>query len=154
MTTTELLTARWIEKSGKSPEATFLKARQAANEVLKQNAGSPEVYAGLAELDRYDAEWRLRTNQPAVVVLEEGLQYTSKALRLNPQMGAALVTRAALLILKARATAEPVLRARLAGQAKEAVERAIKINRNGEPTWMPILVTAGELSSTQASRSR
>jgi hypothetical protein len=63
-------------------------------------------------------------------------------------MSAALATQGKLLLLKARDESRPALRARLARQAQQSVQRAIEINRNGEPIWKPLLAETASVAGS------
>ncbi len=145
---------------GDTPEAdaeirrAVAESRRMAKEL--QQLGEPHVR--LCEVLRHAVAARVRVPQPALAAettqwLAEGLGECDAALAYDPMMATAHANRGALLLAKAQRERDAEARQSAAAAAREALTRALAINKWRRREWEPLLYAAQALATADRAES-
>jgi serine/threonine protein kinase len=121
----QFLSARWEMKNKRSPENFFDHAIAHVEKCIELNQQESAAFLELASIYRRRAEWMIERGRPAIEWIEQGVQKTVEAEKINPQDAETLAIRSTLLKLKSREVRNPAL----AKQAEVLLQRALQSNR-------------------------
>jgi hypothetical protein len=142
----EILHIRWASRQHRLAAKDFEAARVPLLPLLDKDRVDPRLYQALAEIRALEAAWFLEGKKKGVEeAIRDGLAMAEKALALNPHMTTALLSRGDLLLVRARAAAEPGFRREEARGAEEALLAALRENPLLEREVQPTLAEARKL---------
>lgn len=150
----EILAARHAAAHGSEPAAPFAAASRWATRAIAANPTNPVGHQTLAEVARWQAAVVGDAGGTPRELVERGLAETDAALALNPEHAPSLLTRGALLLELAEATADPAARAPLVALAANAVQRALEANSQLSREAQPILDRLASLQSARRAGGR
>jgi serine/threonine-protein kinase len=143
----QILEGRWAAERGRDPRPAYAAAEATGRRGLALSEGkSVETLLILADVFRRRAEWLVQRHASAAVEVREGLALAARALKLNPKLAPAVAVEGTLHLLAARAAGQPQERAASAGRAREALSRALALDRNLERELKPLLDEATRLA--------
>ena len=145
--TLELLEARWAVSQHRDPEKSFDAATVTTQRALTLLGGkSAEALQGLAEINRFRAEWLQKQQQSAATVVRRGLELIARARVENPESTEALAIEGVLRLLDARAARDRATRVAVATQARLSLEQALAKDAFLEREYRPALAEATRLA--------
>lgn len=125
------LLASWLIKNNRPAEASLRASDRSFEAALEINPNAWQARTGVAELCRWRVEEQQRGQaRDTGEIIAAGMKAADQALSINPRAARAMLTKGLLLLLAARraqtgAPARDALRL-----AREALESAVKANRN------------------------
>lgn len=135
----ELLALHWTLDHDRPAHTLFdLSRTQLFRDLLSRGRDDPHVYRVVAEYRALEARFYLDHRRPADDAITQGLAAINNALNKNPRLPSALVTKAKLHLLAARAATDASARAGATKLAKEAFEAAFRENPMLERTNGPL----------------
>lgn len=142
----QIAAARLALRDGRSPVQELVAAEKSFQDLLKVNPESIDGLLGLAEADRWKAEWKTGRGEPAKEELEQGLDAATRVLAVHAQHPRAFALRGALQLLGARGAEDPAIRMAQAAEAEKSLQEALRLNANLHSDLDPLLVEARRLS--------
>lgn len=124
----ELIAARWAIKQHQSPKPFLDKAIQGLRNAININNSISDPFQLFAAIDRYQAEYLIANNRPALEVINEGLSHAEKAIVINERSADAFAQQGALLFMKSHLALDMDTKQQLMIQAKTSINRAIALN--------------------------
>jgi eukaryotic-like serine/threonine-protein kinase len=142
-----LLSARWAaHRRDKQAGRRFEEAEQGILQAILANEMSFEAFAVAADVGRWKALWQIQQKKPPRETIAAGLAMADRGLSVNPNAASLMEVKGMLLLLRARAERDPILRREAAAEGQALVDEALR--RNPFLRWQHASMTAeldGEL---------
>ncbi len=140
------LEARWRAQAGQDPVPAFARARAALDKAIALGPQDANALAAAADRCRWGAQWRRSRGLGGDAEIAEGLDLAQRALDRVNTLADAMAARGALLRLRAESIPDPARRRETAQKAREALQRAVELNRHMRRTWEPEIKRADALA--------
>jgi serine/threonine-protein kinase len=142
---TEMVNAQWAIKQGQSPVTYFGAARKAYQKSIECNKEEARTYALMADVYNWEADWQIQQRRSAKALIENGMQWADKSLKLSADNSLAVAIQGTLFLLQARTESNSSKRKEYAVSATTALEKAIHINPLLRTQYEPFLEKARNL---------
>jgi len=134
-----ILRARWLISQGKAAGPDLREAERLCRDALSANPRDTDVLGALAECLAWRADEALREGSDPSSAVSEGLDLVEQALTINPRSAGAFMSRGLLYAAKSRAEKTQEARSQAVGQARDAFQDALRLNRNLQRDVQPHL---------------